>query len=149
MTIFEKKSRLACSAADLYSWHEKPEAFERLSPPWTRIKILKPLPALRSGEFTSFTVSAGILSVAWVAGIEEVEPGRRFVDVQLRGPFAKWRHEHLFVEETKKTCVMHDRVTYELPMGFVGRLFANKAKRDIDKLFDFRHHLLMSIFGEP
>ncbi len=149
MVIFEKKSRINCSAAELYRWHEKPDAFERLSPPWSGVKILKPLAALANGETTSFLVSAGILSVAWVARMEEVEPGHRFVDVQTRGPFAFWRHEHMFVEEGPKCCWMNDRVTYQLPMGILGRLFAGKVSRDIERLFAFRHDRLMAVFGEP
>ncbi|MGH2688228.1 MAG: SRPBCC family protein [Actinomycetota bacterium] len=46
----------------------------------------------------------------------------KFVDEQVRGPFARWRHEHRFEDLGGATRVT-DVVDYEVPLGPLGRLF--------------------------
>jgi hypothetical protein len=44
---------------------------------------------------------------------------------------------------------MTDVVTYKLPYGFIGTMAHNLVvKRDIEKIFDFRHRLLEARFGK-
>jgi ligand-binding SRPBCC domain-containing protein/ketosteroid isomerase-like protein len=47
---------------------------------------------------------------------------RRFVDEQVRGPFASFRHEHRFDAEPGGT-LMVDRVEFSAPLGWAGWLF--------------------------
>jgi ligand-binding SRPBCC domain-containing protein len=51
--------------------------------------------------------------------IVELERPRRFVDQQVRGPFARFRHEHLFREVGGGT-EMRDRVVFAAPWGALG-----------------------------
>ncbi|MBA3431871.1 MAG: SRPBCC family protein [Actinobacteria bacterium] len=44
-----------------------------------------------------------------------------FVDEMKSGPFARWRHEHLFSVEGVGTMML-DKVEYALPLGWLGRL---------------------------
>ena len=46
----------------------------------------------------------------------------RFVDEQTRGPFRRFHHEHRF-EATDSGTVMIDAVSFDAPLGQVGRLF--------------------------
>lgn len=61
--------------------------------------------------------------VAWTmtSGIVELERPHRFVDQQLRGPFASFRHVHLF-EPVDAGTRMTDTVTFTAPFGLLGRL---------------------------
>jgi ligand-binding SRPBCC domain-containing protein len=52
--------------------------------------------------------------------ITELDTPLRFVDEQVRGPFASFRHEHMFTESTDGT-VMIDRVRFAAPFGVLGR----------------------------
>ena len=69
--------------------------------------------------------------------IVEFEPPVRFVDEQVRGPFAAMRHEHRFEQRTAGT-LMTDVFAYDAPLGPLGRL--------VDALFLERYmrRLLMS-----
>lgn len=66
--------------------------------------------------------------LTWESRITVMTPPRpvvfgleaRFVDEQVRGPFASWKHEHEFEAVDDKTTRMVDRVSYKPPMGFLG-----------------------------
>lgn len=45
-----------------------------------------------------------------------------FVDEMKSGPFARWRHEHHFSRYDHVVTTMVDRVKYEVPFGWIGRL---------------------------
>ncbi len=53
--------------------------------------------------------------------IVEYDRPRVFVDTQIRGPFARLRHEHQF-SPTTDGCTMTDRVEFTAPFGPIGRL---------------------------
>jgi ligand-binding SRPBCC domain-containing protein len=51
--------------------------------------------------------------------ISVLERPHRFVDEQVRGPFRRWRHEHLF-EPADGGTRMVDRVEFDAPAGPIG-----------------------------
>lgn len=53
--------------------------------------------------------------------ITALEPGRRFVDEQVRGPFKRFRHEHLFESVGGRTRML-DRIDFDAPFGPIGVL---------------------------
>jgi ligand-binding SRPBCC domain-containing protein len=53
--------------------------------------------------------------------ITALERPRRFVDEQVRGPFAHFRHEHLFTTEQAATRMV-DRIEFAAPLGLIGRV---------------------------
>ncbi|NNF56201.1 MAG: SRPBCC family protein [Acidimicrobiales bacterium] len=53
--------------------------------------------------------------------ITEMDRPRRFVDEQLRGPFHKFWHEHLFEAEDGGTRMV-DRIEFDAPFGILGDL---------------------------
>jgi ligand-binding SRPBCC domain-containing protein len=66
---------------------------------------------------------------AWLPGrwrviVREFDAPYRFVDAQVRGPFARWEHRHRFTNgaEGEGGTWVEDRVTYRLPLGPLGRL---------------------------
>jgi ligand-binding SRPBCC domain-containing protein len=69
------------------------------------------------------TWSAWHLGFPWrmTSAISSHERPRLFVDEMKSGPFARWRHEHLFLAEDAGT-VMLDRAEYSMPLGLIGRL---------------------------
>ncbi len=68
----------------------------------------------------------------------EVEEGVRFTDEQLRGPYRRWVHEHAF-EPHPKGALVCDRITYELPLGPLGRLAHRLfVRRQLEGIFNYR-----------
>jgi ligand-binding SRPBCC domain-containing protein len=52
--------------------------------------------------------------------ITEFEPPHRFVDEMVRGPFASFRHEHLFTASGSGGTVMTDVVDVRMGLGPIG-----------------------------
>ncbi len=78
------------------------------------------------------------LPVGWLTRIEVWEPGVRFVDQQLRGPYALWHHTHEFEPDGAGGTRMRDIVRYALPGGPLGEAAMPLVRRDLAAIFDFR-----------
>ena len=79
-------------------------------------------------------------------GVDRGDEGNRarFVDVQRRGPYRKWEHEHLFESVSGGTHVT-DRVTYSVPGGYlVERLLVGP---DLRKIFAYRTRVMEQLLG--
>ena len=73
-----------------------------------------------AGEQVSW--EAHHLGVRWrmTSKITEFEPPHRFVDEMVRGPFASFRHEHLFTASKSGGTVMADVVDVRMGLGPIG-----------------------------
>jgi len=106
---------------------------------------------LRAGTVLDVSVRTGGLPVHWRIFVREFDPPYRFVDVQLKGPFARWEHRHMFREEPEAEnrsgpigTWVEDRLTYRLPLGTLGRLaHAFVVRRRIAAVLDGRERRLL------
>ena len=100
-------------------------------PPPARPANTPAYPGVAAGSGTQLKITArglpGLpLRGTWFALIEDFRWSEGFCDVQLRGPFAYWRHCHSVQDaaspETGEPGTMvHDHVTFELPLDGVTR----------------------------
>ncbi|MEZ4647910.1 MAG: hypothetical protein R3E97_03840 [Candidatus Eisenbacteria bacterium] len=77
-------------------WHFAPGAFERLSPPWDDVTLLHQDRPIAEGASAEILLRKGPFRSRWRVRHSEVVPGGSFQDEQVSGPFAVWRHRHLF-----------------------------------------------------
>lgn len=139
MPLFERRSTVPVTPAELYAWHAREGALERLLPPWEKAEL-----SSRSGTFADMCVVMrmnilGPIWQRWVAQHGDVIEGVRFRDTQIEGPFARWVHTHSF-EPAPGGSVLVDQVDYTLPLGPLGALFGTGfASRRIARMFEFRH----------
>ncbi|MGC9450735.1 MAG: TIGR01777 family oxidoreductase [Oceanipulchritudo sp.] len=143
--IFEKSVTVPVDVGSLWDWHTRPGAFERLAPPWAKLVPLKLPDGLHAGAEAVFRIGAGPVSRLWRARIDPVEAPHRFVDTQVAGPFAHWRHEHVMTAAGPGKSTLADRVEYELPRGpGAFPLARTLARRELERLFRFRHARMLS-----
>ena len=130
----------------VFSVFSDPLKLERLTPPWLNFTVLTPQPIeMREGLTLDYRLYLHYFPIHWRSEISVWEPPFRFVDQQLRGPYRRWYHEHLFVEVDGGTLVQ-DNVHY-IPRG--GRLVHQwMVLPDLEKIFRYRHHSLLEIFQE-
>lgn len=81
--------------------------------------------------------------IRWHAKIEAFVEGSRFIDVQVSGPFAYWRHEHLFKSRKRGTEMTH-RVEFLLKGGLaINLLLTPLVKLRLRGYFAYRHRRTM------
>jgi ligand-binding SRPBCC domain-containing protein len=121
---------------------------EAITPPWLEFEVATPRPiAMGAGALIEYRLKLHALPLRWLTRIEAWDPGRRFADRQLRGPYRLWHHTHAFAADERGT-VMRDFVRYALPLGPVGRLArAVLVRRDLDRIFDYRRDAVASRLG--
>ena len=143
---FLKQSVIAAPAKVVFDFHEAADAFERLQPPWQKTEIIRPPTSLEVGTIVELRVKVGPFWQRMVAEHVVYEPGVRFVDELRKGPFKSWRHEHLVTPNDDGTSTLTDNITYELPLGVLGRVFGGGlARRNLERLFAFRHEVTRQV----
>ncbi len=140
MPVFEKTSAMPVSAAELFAWHARPGAFQRLRPPWERIRVLEQTGGIRDGGRLAMEIDKGPLRLRWVAQHVDYQEGVRFCDEQVEGPFARWRHEHRVEPDGEQRSILRDRVQWELPLGKAGEMMGKGATQTmLERMFHHRH----------
>jgi len=132
---------------EVFEFFEDATNLARITPPFLGFRILTP-PPIRMGEGTliDYRISLFGVPLRWRTRIELYEPGVRFVDTQIRGPYRLWRHTHEFTDAPGGTW-MKDRVEYAIGLGPAGSLaHALFVRRTLDRIFDFRRDAVASTF---
>jgi ligand-binding SRPBCC domain-containing protein len=133
----------------VFEFFSRARNLEELTPPWLRFSILTPEPiTMHQGTLIEYRLRVRRVPLRWVSRIEQWEPGRRFVDRQIRGPYRLWCHTHEFAEHPRGTLI-RDSVEYELPMGPLGSLaHATVVRRDLERVFDYRRRQVERRFAD-
>jgi ligand-binding SRPBCC domain-containing protein len=138
---------LPAARAPVFSFFADARNLERLTPSSLRFEIAtRDAIRMGPGAIIDYRLRISGIPVRWRTLIEVWEPPFRFVDVQIKGPYALWRHTHTF-DETSDGTTMRDRVEYALPFGPLGalahRLF---VARRLDDIFSFRGRVVRELF---
>lgn len=122
----------------VFPFFADPYNLEAITPPLLGFRVVSEGGIeMRVGTLIQYRLKLRGLSVDWLTRIEEWEPGVRFVDIQLAGPYRLWHHTHAFEERAGGT-VMRDVVRYVLPAWPLGELAAPLVRRELGAIFDFR-----------
>ncbi len=141
--IVERTTRIECPVEEVWQWHTRPGAFERLTPPWEKVRLLERTGGIENGARVVLEVKAGPVHFRWVAVHRDVVEGSRFVDVQESGPFATWAHEHEMTADGPGWTIMRDCVTCEPPLGSAGSFFSAPVIRHrLERTLRYRHATL-------
>lgn len=124
---------------EVFDFFSRAENLERITPDWLNFRILDVSPnPVQKGTLIRYSLRWRIFPIRWTTQITEWEPPHRFVDVQLKGPYKLWHHEHRFFAGGRNTRVT-DEVRYELPLGFAGRIVHRlQVKKDLEAIFAYR-----------
>ena len=143
--IIDQSFTIGQSKEDIFEFFASAENLERLTPPWLNFKILSALPIdMDAGTVIEYQIKLHGIPIRWESEITLWDPPHNFCDVQRKGPYRKWVHEHIF-ETSDVGTLVRDRVNYEVIGGnLINKLF---VKKDLDKIFNYRQATLLSIFN--
>jgi ligand-binding SRPBCC domain-containing protein len=132
--VLERRQRLDVPPERAFAFFGDARNLEAITPPWLRFRVVTPEPiTMRRGTLIDYRLRLHGLPLRWRTRIDAWEPPHRFVDSQLRGPYALWEHTHTFAADGAGV-VTSDRVRYALPR-FAPAWF---VRRDLDRIFDYR-----------
>ncbi len=119
----------------------------QITPPFLHFRVLSQEPAeMGTGTLLRYRIRLHGVPVRWLTRIEQWQPARRFVDLQLKGPYRYWHHTHDFEPDSGGT-LMRDTVRYAMRAGPIGEVVHDRlVVRDLAKIFDYRVEQIAKIF---
>jgi len=144
---FEQRQRLALPPEEAFEFFGDARNLEAVTPDWLHFRVVSvEPPQLEENALIVYRLRVRGIPVNWTTKIIEWEPGRRFVDEQIRGPYKLWEHTHWFEADGQGGTWMTDRVRYAMPFGPLGRLAHRLfVRRDIRRIFDYRRERIAEL----
>jgi ligand-binding SRPBCC domain-containing protein len=124
------------------------ENLPRITPPWLSFRIDTPTPVtIEADSLLDYTIRWMGLPIRWRTKIIDWSPPRQFIDLQVKGPYALWHHQHRFNEVDDGTeC--SDRVIYQLPVPGVRRLVHTMTvRKQLVGIFNYRREVIARELG--
>jgi uncharacterized protein len=143
-------------AADLqqtWSFFSAAENLPKITPPPLAFRIQSPMPIqIRGDALLDYTIRWMGIPVRWRTRIIDWTPPHQFIDLQIRGPYTLWHHQHRFVERSSggagATTECYDRVTYRLPGGILGGITHSLlVRRQLIDIFRYRREAIGRLLG--
>jgi ligand-binding SRPBCC domain-containing protein len=145
--VLQSRVWIARPRVEVFGFFADPANLSLITPPWLRFRLLTPGVTMAAGAVLDYRIAWLGLPLAWRTFIREYDPPYRFVDVQVRGPYARWEHRHRFLAEAGGT-LMEDRVTYRVALGPLGRLaHALLVGRQLASIWAYRQARLDALIG--
>ncbi len=147
---YRQKQKLKIGLDEAWAFFSSPENLAEITPPDLNFQIIngKPKP-MYAGQIIEYKVHPLFnFPMTWLTEITQVQEHLFFIDAQRVGPYKLWHHQHHF-HATDDGIEMEDIVTYQLPLGFIGR-FAHWlfVKKRIEKIFEYRKNYLDIKFNQ-
>ncbi len=114
---------------EVFAWHERPGALERLLPPWLPLRVIEESGTLESGRAV-LRLPGGLRLVAQHGGYD---PPHGFVDDVMSRP-VRWQHVHDFAEVADGSTRVTDRVDTQVPPRLLQAVFAWRHQQLADDL---------------
>jgi ligand-binding SRPBCC domain-containing protein len=149
LQLLERRLRLELPIEQVFAFYGDAHNLERITPPWLGFEVTTPGPIeMGVGTLIEYRLRLHRVPVRWRTRIEAWEPPRRFVDAQVRGPYALWEHTHTFEEDGSGATIIGDRVRYAIPFGPLGKVADRLlVQRDLKRIFDYRREAVARELG--
>ncbi|RHX88602.1 SRPBCC family protein [Leptospira stimsonii] len=114
------KSIFDCDVERLFAFHESPNGFASLVGADSNVEVIQKPGNIRPGAIAILKVRPfPFFSWTWIAEHLEYSQNERFVDIQKKGPFPFFLHEHLFSPTEGGRSQLEDRIFFEAPIHFL------------------------------
>ena len=141
MKLFTIKSKFDLPLSCLFQWHLRNGAFERLNPPWRPLYIISKKGSIDNEGIV--IVKMPIIKdfgIKWKIKHKYYIDNKSFTDVQIKGFFHHWEHQHNFLDSNTKS-ILEDSIKYSLPLGQIGNIFSSIVDNNLTHIFKYRHRI--------
>ncbi|MBA2349200.1 MAG: SRPBCC family protein [Solirubrobacterales bacterium] len=138
--ILTREQRLDGTPEEVFGFFADAKNLEAITPPLLRFSVVTPTPIeMQVGALIEYRLRVHGAPVSWLTSIQAWEPPHRFVDMQLKGPYALWHHTHSFAPDGDTHTLMTDTVRYATGFGLLGELALRLfVRRDVERIFAHR-----------
>jgi ligand-binding SRPBCC domain-containing protein len=148
MYQLKTKQFVKTDIATCWDFFSDPKNLSKITPQSMGFIVRTELPdKMYEGLMIEYTVRPMLgIPMNWITEIKTVKNHSFFVDEQRKGPYRIWHHEHHF-KEVEGGVEMTDIVSYELPLGILGRLMHPiLVKNKLKEIFDYRRQKVDELF---
>lgn len=151
MTTYRLTSRqfVARPIDEVFNFFAEPRNLARITPAGMSFEFLSDDFKMRAGLAIDYRLRPlGALATGWRTEITDYNPPHSFTDIQAKGPYRMWHHQHRFSSVPGGTLV-EDEVRYEMPFGPLGTVgHALLVRQELEKIFRYRGRIIESVFAE-
>lgn len=136
------------SPEETWRFFSAAENLPLITPPWLAFQLRMPEAiVIEQDTLLDYSIRWVGIPVKWRTRIIDFSPPRQFIDLQLRGPYALWHHQHTFAP-VAEGVLCRDRVIYRLPLGWLGRLTHTLVvRRQLRAIFRYRRRVIARELG--
>jgi len=116
--LIECSTKIARPINEVFAFYNTPENLRLVTPSTSGVELERLPKDLRPGAIFGYRLRGWPLELRWEALVSEYRPPERFINVQSRGRFLQWSHEHHFAPEGTSTRVK-ELLKYRMPKGLV------------------------------
>ena len=118
---------------------------EVITPPEIQLKMVRSTTGRKLAEGTEvWLTGVPVTRSNWHSKITSLKP-YVYVDEMLSGRFKVWKHVHSFRKIDEKNTEVIDEIDFELPYGFLGRMFEGYAYRQLEQIFEHRKQATIKV----
>ena len=143
-STLERTQTVPLPLEEAFAFFADPRNLAAITPPWLQFRILAAPERLERGSTIRYRLAVKHVPIRWLTEITAWQPPRAFTDVQRRGPYRRWVHDHRLTPVAGGTEI-HDRVGYAVPGGrIVDRLLVRPL---VEEIFDYRAERMRELLG--
>lgn len=145
-----RKQIIPTTRETAWAFFSDPRNLLKITPPAMGFQVITPdlPPRIHAGMMIEYRVTPFVgIPMTWLTEITHVREGESFVDEQRVGPYAVWHHEHALHSTPDGQVEMEDRITYVLPLGWLGNLVHPfVVQPQLERIFAFREQAVRELF---
>ena len=140
MKSFEQSFKVNCSIDKVWKFYTDIKHLEIVTPPNLNLKVIETSDKqIVKGLRMTISGRLFLYNSKWNSIISLVDISKHmYIDEMVKGPFKKWKHVHLFSEIGKNQTVITDKIEFEVPFFFLGKLMEGYVENNLKKIFEFR-----------
>lgn len=129
---------------EVFDFFSKANNLEIITPEFLHFHILNvSTPDIQEGTIINYKLRLYGIPFRWRTLITNWSPPNRFTDIQLRGPYALWKHDHFFVAIDENNTKIIDEVIFMLPFARISNLIIGRwVCGRIREIFEYRQKVI-------
>jgi ligand-binding SRPBCC domain-containing protein len=127
------------SRQEVCHFHTDTRNLPLITPPWISVMIMSMDVPMREESHVELEIKRFGIPMYWKMKMSQLKCPEVVSDNMVQGPFPLFHHQRTFKHINNTTTEMEETITLALPFPILGKWLFPWIKRDMDKLFAYRH----------